>query len=349
MFHDDKKNEHLRLFRHQVEAAIAKHAIEGDERKAVERQKQQIERLVALETEFRRTLIRHQWGQASYSAFVRFITEEKRNILAARPYFRERQDVFTREISVELKKGNEKGLYKFNFNYLFVQFVLRSHPWPAKSKIARLAKDIAALRTELAEINMPLAISRSRIFYRRTPESHLEYMDMVQIAAEGLMVAIDKFCLPYGARFRHMTIGRMVGFLIEQYSETMVHFFPTDKRKIYRANKVIHLLEAAVGGGVDFDKLAAEVNKGARENHQTNPSEIADLVSAASCVSADVQVSTGSEEQAAESFLDRFSSAEDEQPDRLAEESEALSVMRSAMKQLGVLEVKFLRLKGVEG
>lgn len=356
---DNQPDIHFRLFRKQLEDRLAHYHLDEDERSVVERQKQQLARLISLEDEFRKTLIKHPEGGAVYRDFVLFITGEKHNILAARPYFRERQQVFTDRISVELKKGNERGLYPFHVNYSFVKFVLESRAWPAKSKIAKLAAEIAGLRKELAEMNMPLAINRSRIFWKKTPESHLEYMDLVQIAAEGLMVAIDKFCWPSEdkgnandkagwAPFRHMSIGRMVGFLIEQYSETMVHFFPGDKRKIYRGNKAIHRLEQE-NGGIDWQRLADEVNKGAREDQKTDANEIADLMAGTSCVSADAQpVKAGGDEDSGNSFLDRFSNTEEELPDHLAEESEALHAMHSAIGSLTPFEVKYLRLRGVE-
>jgi DNA-directed RNA polymerase specialized sigma subunit len=341
-----RRNDHFRLFAKNLEDAIAKYGdLPNDE--IVSRQKAQLEHLVALEGEFRKTLIKHPWGTEVYKAFVTFITEEKRNILAARPYFRERQPVFTERISIELKHGNEKGLFPFNFNYLFVSFVLRTKPWPRTSKIVKLAQQIAELRHELSIMNMPLAISRSQLFFRSTPTSHLEYMDFVQIASEGLLVAIDKFVLPYSHRFRMVAIGRMVGFFIEQYSETLVHFYPTDKRKIYRANKVINRFSLDLDS-VDWNKLAETVNKGADTSHTTNNDEIASLVSASSTVSADAPAATSSEGEEGSNLLDHFASLSDQEPDKLAEEAEAVNAMARAITTLSVFEQKYLRLRGMD-
>jgi RNA polymerase sigma factor (sigma-70 family) len=339
-------DDHFRQFAHSLERAIDKY---GDlsEETLVERQKRQIESLVALETKFRRTLIAHPWGPNVYKDFMTFICDK--NILAARPYFRERQTIFTNEISKALKNRSDKSLYKFHFNFNFVQFVLSARRWRCKKggKIIKLAEQIAELRRELIEMNMPLAISRARIFWSRTPKAQLDYMDLVQISCEGLMSAIDKFCLPYSKVFRSVAIGRMVGNFIEQYSETLVHFYPVDKRKIYRANKLIHKFD---GDMVDFDKLADEINKGVEPEHKTTPTEIASLMAAASTVSADAtppEVNVSNDGEALENQIDRYAADKSCQPDVQMEQAEALNVLTLAISNLSILERKLLKLKGV--
>jgi DNA-directed RNA polymerase specialized sigma subunit len=168
-------------------------------------------------------------------------------------------------------------------------------------------------------------------------------MDLIQIAAEGLMSAVDKFVLPYSPVFRSVAIGRMVGNFIEQTSETMVHFYPTDKRKIYRANKALGRLK----DGFNYEYIASEVNKGVDEARHTNAEEIADLLSAVSCVSADARPATQGGETG-EGILDRFAVLAEQQPDNLAETNETIEVMHGAMTFLSTFEMKVLRLHGVD-
>jgi DNA-directed RNA polymerase specialized sigma subunit len=338
-------DDHFRKFAGNLELAIAKYG-EVPREDLVKLQRRQVEKLVGLEKEFRRTLIKHPWGPAVYRAFVRFICDEKRNILAARPYFRERQNVFTHQISKALKKRQDKALYRFHFNYEFVLFVLAQKHWGTNNiggKIISLAKQIRDLRWELVEMNMPLAISRARIFWSRTPKAQLSYMDLVQITSMGLMSGIDKFCLPYSQAFRHTVIGRMIGNLIEQYSETLVHFYPGDKRKIYRANKII----GKMGENPDFERVAAEVNKDVEPQHMTNAAEIQDLMAASSTVSSDMPIGNNEEEDGDSLPLDTFTADEDTQPDVRVETREALEVMTKAMPELPLVERKMLRLRGV--
>lgn len=336
---------HFRLFAKTLEKAIAKYQHVPRAELAV-RQKQQVEGLVELENDFKRVLLAHPWGASVYEDFVKYIRDEKRSILAARPFFRERQTVFTSDIAVALKQRQAPALYRFGFNYQFVRFVMRVRTWSSvegSSELLKLAEAISNSRLELAEMNMPLAISRARIFWSRTPQAQLSYMDLVQITAEGLLSGIDKYVLPYGPQFRHMVIGRMLGNLIEQYSETLVHFFPADKRKIYRANKAL----SRCGAGPDFERVAEEVNRGVDSKQLTDAYEIQDLVAAASTVSADAPVRQVEADRGESMPLDMFQADEDTRPDVRMESREAQVRVAEMVSGLSLLEQKLLRLKGI--
>lgn len=335
-------DEHFRQFALSLESSIADCKAK-DPQPFLKRQKAQVELLVQLEKDFKLALIAHSTGVKVYKQFISFICDEQRNILAARPYFRERQGVFTKQISQALRKRSERALFRFHFNYRFIQFVMASQPWAPKSKLARLAKKIIAVRGDLVTMNMPLAISRAKIFFKRTQKSHLSYMDLIQIACEGLMSGIDKFVPPYSRAFRGVAIGRMTGNFIEQYSETLVHFYPVDKRKIYRANK----LAGRQTGQLDFDEVAAHVNKGAEPIHQTTSSEISNLMAAASTVSADA-VLTRDEDDEAVRVTDRFAAPASCQPDVQSELHEAQNLMTISMATLSAFDRKILRLSGVQ-
>ena len=334
---------HFRSFASTLERAIEQY---GDlsEETLLDRQKRQMESLDSMEIEFRQILINHPWGPGVFRGFVEYICDERKNILAARPYFRERQTVFTEEISRALKAREDKTLYKFHFNFQFVSFAVHQCKWPKGSPIVKLAQKISDLRIELVEMNMPLAISRARIFWSRTPKSQLSYMDLVQIACEGLLSAIDKYVLPFKPVFRAVAIGRMHGNFIEQYSETQVHFFPVDKRKIYRANK---LMSRFGGEHVDYEALAEEVNKDADEAHKTTAAEIADLLAAASCVSTDSAQPVGDSDLDNAPSVNRFAAPASCQPDVQFEQHEVLSRLEEAIRKLPAIEQKLLQMHGV--
>jgi DNA-directed RNA polymerase specialized sigma subunit len=335
-------DDHFRNFAGILEKAIAKYDKGDDEDQPVVLQKQQVEGLVSLEDEFRLALAEHPQGQLVYQNFIKHICDVKKNILAARPYFRERQGVFTKEISKALKSRQAQELQKFHFNYEFVLFAMDDRDWTG-TRIEELARRIKDLRWELVEMNLPLAISQARFFWSRTPKSHLTFMDLVQITSMGLMAGIDKFCLPYiPALFRYTVIGRMIGNLIEQYSETLVHFYPGDKRKIYRANKAA----SRSGGEIDFEKIAEAVNKEVDDEHLTTPAEIADLMAAASTVSADSPVQ-GPDDEEGGMPLDGFAADESTHPDVRVETHEAMVSMFQAIRGLSLLEQKLLKLRGL--
>lgn len=331
---------HFRQFAGSLAEAIKRYGT-TDDKDFLARQKRQVDTLVALEREFREVLIAHSFGKKVYRAFISYICDERRNILDARPYFRERQGTFTRYISVALRRRDERRLYRFNFNYRFVDFALKAAKWKPGSMLVKLARQIEAVRDELITMNMPLAISRARIFYSRTPKAHLSYMDFIQIACEGLMSGIDKFVPPFSKAFRSVAIGRMTGNFIENYSETCIHFFPVDKRKIYRANKIM----GKQAGVVNFEEVAKRVNKGVEPAHRTTASEIANLVAASSVVSSDAVLNDGDDEPIR--VADRFAAPASAQPDVICEKQDTMRALAAAISKLPLIDQKLLRLKGV--
>ncbi len=336
-------DDHFRRFAGVLKRQIATY---GETTDWYDRQKGQMEQLVALEAEFRSLLVTDPAGRDVFEKFVSFIADDKRNILAARPYFRERQDAFTLNIAPALKARKADGLYRHTTNYQFVTFAIRSCDWGMcenETEIRALAVRIGKVRTEIIEMNMPLAINRARIFWRCTPKSVLTFMDLVQISSDGLMSAVDKFVLPFSKSFRDVIIGRAVGNLIEHYSQTMLHFYPADKRKLYRANKALR----KVTDSVDFEELAEKVNLGAAATQHTNATEIADLVSASSCVSLDIGVSSA--EDPDKQLPGTWAVASEEtRPDVQVEKMDTYRSLATAVAKLNWYEQKLLRLRGVD-
>ena len=199
-------------------------------------QQKLLEDLFKLENNFKDVLISAPEGRKVYKEFVTFITEEKGNILSARVYFRERQDMFSRRISRCFKERKHHLLYRFSINYNFTKWVCDRYAGPNHRSLKAIFKKIIAVRKVLCENNVPLAINRAKLFWSRTPNSHLEYMDFIQNANEGLLNAIDKFVPPYKTVFRSVAIGRMTLNMLTEHNTTMVKLSPTEKRILYRAN-----------------------------------------------------------------------------------------------------------------
>lgn len=370
-------------------------------------QKKQLTSLLALENEFRLLIQEAGVAEDIYKKFIVYIRDERKNILIARPFFRERQPVFTAYVSPALDQRNYKSLMNFSFNATFIQFALRCRRWnsssekflskfmwwkslpnetdpplvPNEQRLMVIVDEIFKIRNILVECNLPLIVDWASKFYRKTPNSHLTRMDMVNIAAEGHMAAIDKLelaaidqntfeVIPWqgeepdvtvfdkepGSVFRSVSIGRMTGNLIESYSQTILHFWPKDRRKLYRANKNRAKMEPVVSGepvrlwsgldGVDFDKLAQVVNIDEKngqevlEIHRTDANEIADLMAASSCISP---IDAEGNDQ-----MSLFAANANWQPDTRLENSEIMSKMALAIKDLSLLERKLLALSGVE-
>lgn len=340
----------FKLFADALEQRLNTH-VQVPRKKLLQFQRKQIKNLVNLENRFRKALICDRRGPWVYKKFVHYITQEKNNILAARPYFRERQVLFSDEIAEVLKKKSDKALYRFRFNFNFILFALKQYKWGDNCEVVKIAKEIQKQRMEILEMNIPLAISQARIFWSATPKSHLSYMDLVQIHCMGLLIAIDKFVPPPNGlpakreleeyrKFRAVAIGRMMGDRIEQYSETMLHFFPADKRKIYRALKA---LRKPTGENPDFNAVTEKVNEGIKNTkHHTNPEEIGQLLAGASHVSGDMSV-----EPEGETTLERYPDKEENDPYAKIEDADAIQKINAVAYELPLVEKKLLKLKGM--
>lgn len=335
-------NSHFRTFAASLEDIIFGHETDEDH---YTRQKRQVEGLCELERQWRAALIRDHRGPSVYRAFIKYVRDERRNILAARPYFRERQDVFKAKIAPALRDRADKALYKFDVNYPFIAFAHKQKKFAPGSKVTKLARAVEASRKELIEMNLPLAISRARVFARHR-QAHLDYMDLVQIATEGLIAAIDKFVLPYQKSFGAVMYGRITGDLVESNSETLIHFYPSDKRKIYTANKMVK-------EGKSFDQISEHINTEAKkattkDQNVTDAYELQQLHVAAYTVSGD---SSGPEyeafEDAHESPIHRFEADDSWRPDVRYENTQLMDALSTELKGLSPIERKLLAMKGI--
>lgn len=199
-------------------------------------QKKLLKKLFSIEKKFKETLLATGTGRNVYKNFMKFILNDQKNILAARIYFRERQDTFSNKIAKAFHQNKPEKLYKFRINYVFAAWACKNIKTKNK-RLLRLLEEMKELRNNLCEMNLPLAINRSKIFWSKIPDTHLEYMDLIQASSEGLLIAIDKFVPPFKLVFRSVAIGRMVAYMIEDNSETIIKLSPTERRILYLINK----------------------------------------------------------------------------------------------------------------
>lgn len=313
-------------------------------------QKEEVEKLVSLEKKVKEVLLASPYGESFYNQFIDFICHTEKNILLARPYFRERQISFYKGISDCFKNREWKGLTSYHFNFLFISFFESpQNQWKMIPEALPLIQQIKELRKRITQKLMPLAISRSRIFCGRTPKSHLDFMDLLQISAEGLISAIDKYCLPFTRVFRSVCIGRMVGNFIAEYSETFMHFYPVDRRKIYRANKITKNLMND-SEEIDYRILAQKVNKTQTglllpKEQRTTPEEIYHLLAASSCVSTDMVFDVGDENE--ENCSNQYAAPLEDCPDVIVEKEELFKKVISRINRLTLLQKKLLILEGL--
>jgi DNA-directed RNA polymerase sigma subunit (sigma70/sigma32) len=179
----------------------------------------------------------------------------------------------------------------------------------------------------------------------------MSFLDLIQTHAIGLLVAIDKFNptlsdtmteaenLAAYKVFRSVALGRMCGDRIEAYNATLLHLWPIDARRVYRAHKASRFLDR----NADIDQIVAAVNENIPPKHHVTAPEIQGLMAAASHVSGD----SAADQETGDTTLECYMDDEEHRPDFLVERSQAWSEIHAGLQSLSVLEQKLIRLQGI--
>lgn len=309
-------------------------------------QSEQVESLIEFEKKFRESIWKFpKQCREIYKKFILLVLIENGNVLSARPYFRERSDIFNSKISPAIKNGDIESLKTYHFNFLLMKY-LKDHwkgAFPEKS--LKLYRKTEEARNKLIENNMPLAINRAKLFHRKSREAHLSLNDFIGMAADGLISGIDKYVGAYTKVFRSVCIGRMTGNMIEENNQSLIHFYPSDKMVLYRAkqfqsrNKIEDSKELlnAINGSLDEDKK--EGRKIYRK--KMDEKEFSNLMAASSIMSATMEREEDGKQY---NFYDIMSV----EPDPSVENKQALSTMLKCARSLSVVEIKILKLKGIK-
>lgn len=312
-------------------------------------QKTQVEELMRSEILFKQSILKYKQSTEIYKKFLQHIRIKQKNILSARPYFRETAVSFSKKITPTIKAEDIEALKTFDINYQFVKFIRDNWLGPFPKKAEQLYEQVRVARERLITLNMPLAINKAKIFYRKTPKSHLTLLDMIGICSMGLIAGIDKYCGTYRKVWRSVCLGRMTGGLIDDYSNCLLHFYPGDRRVLYKANSVrsrqgiedVKLLVGAVNEAFRTDALEGK----SMPKMTIDIGMLSNLMGAASTVSADNVVVN--EEGERFGVYDYTSDEKQDVEDNYIkmEETNNLSAF---IKELPILHRKILRLKGVK-
>lgn len=324
----------------EVTRALEKNKVDGTI------QQEQVEELLDAEKKFKETILKYRQATEIYKKFLQKVCIQNKNILSARPYFRETAISFSKKITPAIKAADIETLKTFDINYQLIKFIKESWLGPFPKRAEHLFERVHVARTKLIQNNMPLAINRAKLFYRKTPKSHLTLMDFIGICSMGLAAGIDKWCGTYSPVFRSVCIGRMVGNMIDSYSETMLHFYPSDKRVLYKAHTIrgrqgideINALTDAVNKSFKQDELEGKTIP----KNEINVSELSSLMNAASTVSADATVND-------EGYgVYHYTMDPDQDIEGAYIERESTDKMLYLAKRLPLLHRKVLKLKGVK-
>lgn len=335
-FKEDSNDPHFHIFTNVVESAIARYP-KVARRDLNVTQKAQVEALVAAEKKLRRRLQSTPLGVRVYQSFIDYIRKERRNVLAARPFFRERDTTFKERISAALMSEVPRRLFPFHVNAVFINLMTNRMPEiKANPALAEMVDKVMTLRKGIIEQNLPLAISRARLFRRKTPaSSHMENMDTVQTSAEGLLSAVDKYVLPWTPSFRAVIIGRSTGNMIATYSEPMLHFYPGDWRRLYALNKARRTTQ-------ELDKAIEIANTKLPQELRMSNDQAHTLMQASSHLSLNHTVDSVTSSTVQDLIADN-----NELPDSLVEAMDLHTKLDRGVSELTLLERKALVLRGL--
>jgi DNA-directed RNA polymerase sigma subunit (sigma70/sigma32) len=310
-------------------------------------QKQQVELLFSLENKFKNSIQRYQQTHDIYIKFINHIVNNNGNILSARPYFREKADVFSSKITEAIKEKDARSLMKCDINFQFIDFIVKNWKGKLPERTRGYYKDFLEARRILIENNLPLAINRAKLFYRKTPRSHLTLLDLIDICTHGLISGVDKYVGEYTKVWRSVCIGRMVGYMIDEYSKTFLRMYPTDKKILYRANALKYRLK--IEDVVELTKAVNESFQKDKEEGKNTPKlpiseiHIRTLLNGSSYTSANTKTGDNNEGLTIYDYSpDLGPSVED-----MAIKKDLIDKVSSALQELSIIEKKIIKLKGV--
>ena len=303
-------------------------------------QKAQVERIMELEEMFRKNINSYKQSDKMYQKFLMHIKIERGNILTARPFFREDSKTFGAIISPAFKEDDIERIKEFHINYKFIVFVIENWKGNLPKKAQEIWDEHQAVRQKIIENSMPLAINIAMKFYKAVPRNHETLMDMINLAAAGLCVGTDKWVGPFRTVFRSVCIGRMKSNIMDVYNQTFLHYYPSDKKIIYKANLLKSREKIK-----DPEILLEKINEYLEESGDKRvllPHELDDLLNGASLASVETEV-----DDEGYTIYDTFV---DEKSD-VAKNAEKMDTLRHifyACKDLKMIERKIIKLKGVE-
>lgn len=327
-------DEHIKRFMDDVSKNLS--FLTKDDKKVV------YERLIDAEEKFREALSKHPQSNRIYMRFIAHIVSSNKNILTARPYFRVRSSYFNRFISPAIKKVNIQRLKDFHINYRFIRFVYDNWNGTFPSTLEKYKKIVETSREEIVKNDLPLVINRARVFFAKTPQSHLTFHDLIQLSAEGILIGIDKYVGKYSKTFNGVLIGRMSSCMLEEYNSTMMHFYPSDRSVIYS----ISTIKARMG--IEDTAEAIRVYNANRVKEGKAPLDeayVLDLMNAVSLVSDTIQTQddTNSGGLLLSDLLGEPVYTEDE----IERRDLVMAIIDAIKNECNLLEKKFLVLSGL--
>jgi hypothetical protein len=311
-----------------------------NKRDFTKKQKFQVERMMELEDIFKKTINSYKQSDKIYYKFLIYIKIEKGNILMARPFFRENSKTFGRDISPAFKENNIEKIKEFHINYKFILFIIENWKGNIPPRAVEAWKEHQEVRRQIIENSMPLAINEAMKFYKAVPKNHTNLMDIINASVTGLCIGVDKWVGPFRTVFRSVCLSRMKSNIMDVYNQTFLHYYPSDKKIIYKSN-LLKIREKIEDSTVLLEAINAylEENNDKRilENH-----ELQHLLNGSNLESIENQTDEDGF-NIYDTYIDENNNLEN-----TIEKFDSLKKILVKCKDLEVIERKIIKLKGVD-
>ena len=291
-------------------------------------------KLIALEKQFREKLNKTSKGKKVYSTFINMIYKSSGRgggIVMVRPYFRQRELTFINTIHKAVEKNKPDELYGAPINFKFISFAMKELTPPPK-ELVKIFEEIKIVRNDIVNSYLFLAFGRAKVHNKSAYSSSIDMSDLVQIANEALIIAVDKYVPTETTVFAHMAMGRIIANLIATGSSPSAASINSGgQKRLYRIRRLLerspHLTREQVAEILDVTEM-----------------EVNDLIESTRYSSIDQPI--GSDE--GRTLGDVIHDDDPESaPDNIVENEDLALKLLAAYKTLTIIEQKILRLKGV--
>lgn len=298
-------------------------------------------KLYVKEQNFVKKLQSTAYGRKVYIMFIEKIAKAQGGIKSARVFFRARQTSYLLTVNKAIKEIEPKLMYKVPINYKFCLFAIDSLKISDKdgklkdrdAKLAELFIEIKALREEIISKHLYLSLNRAKIHSKSTYGMSVDFEDLVQIANEALILAVDKYVMgDEASSFHAMAIGKMLANLIANGTIlSSVTIGAHAQKKLYQIRKLLQK-------NPDFKSLDIAAALDIAEE------EINDLMSTTSYRSLDEDLGEDGDTRYGDIISDEKSISQYD----AVEKKSMLDLLSRGFEVLSVMEKKVLILKGVK-
>lgn len=308
-----------------------------------EQQGEYVHKLFNLERQFQDEILKIDKDDQIYSNFMVHITENLKNILRAKTYFRVKEKDFNKNLSPIFKNKDVKSLKLYQISYPLMSFIIKDLPKKHR-KAHNLYNKYSEVRNVIIRSMMGLAISKANSFYESNKNKSVDKLDFINVAMVGLCAGIDKYTPEnnqFTNVFRSVCLAYITRFLIESNGQSLTKLPSGDKKMLYKIN-ILRFRQ----GVTDPSKIAEQLTafyQDLKDKGKSAPKLPITVDKVKTLMEAS---STDKDEQ--ESFVPVRSDSCYYNMEEDFQKAEVYSEVGKAIKTLSIKEIKVIKLKGVD-